>query len=331
MQAWRPGPKFEATEFLKIPGSLNPNDFVEKLANVVILPGSTPQPNPLLCLQAKGNTMNETTVPTLSPAFAQELRDLLLPSIASANNLNRQFIQGPMSKSLEFKPAAAMQSLGSILWNHIATGHLLLTTIVEGKTPSSAATLDKITIESLLDWVDAHAASDYEAVAALSGEDLVRPVEYAGITAPAANLLVSYGSMAAQFLGQYTVYLQFAASLAEAAAPSEELTEEELASVTGGTTYLMMAAGTSAKMNITGPITHSNVMAIQPPNTQDDLGSLFMTSSPKINAIMGDLAGAFLSMIPISDGAGAILLSSVESTTKATVKVLEIPKVVPWK
>ena len=224
--------------------------------------------------------MYEASNQSISPAQAQVIRDFVLPVIESGHRINRLLIQELPSDKLGFQPDPKSPPLSEVFWNLLTIEHMFLSAIGTGQISSLPEKPESITVETLLEWTDAHFPADFERLASLSGEDLVRPVECMGLSARAIELLNSCVGNTSQQRGQVSVYLRMCCSLESSASTAAgELTDADLANVSGGVTvtahYLTQ---TAQQLGWFGP-----------PQGFSDLGSLFGNSN---KAGFGAIAGA---------------------------------------
>lgn len=269
----------------------------------------------------------------LTPESASVIRDFFLDIISTEHKVTRAMIGLVTDDMLDYRPTPKQRSVSDLIWSLAELEHRALAGICNaGFAAENAA--DHKGAQAVLEWDDQHFDQDFSRLQALSGEELLRTADFAGLTLPVVRYLPLYLGLILQFRAQLSLYLGILAAQAQATADAQpenamaaaagaesELSEDELAGVAGGVVIVAHYGGPSP---------------LRPAQTQATLGSLFITSDPKINSIMSILSGAGLIVAGAATAgigiagavANAAAIASIGATTTGTVASMAMSSVV---
>ena len=190
----------------------------------------------------------------LSIEQARVARDFLLPHIEASRQIAHAVIAQIPPDVLAIRPVAEGESIGDMAWALASGFDVMLTGLCEGQFPTLPGKPEAGTGASFVAWDKGSFADKLQRAAALSGEDLLRPLSFAHITQPAVHFLPMFLANVSQQMGVLSVWLQLHMPIP---APDGELSDADLAVVAGGT-------GTASthftfnpwfqNMNITNPL-----------------------------------------------------------------------------
>ena len=282
----------------------------------------------------------------LNPEIASSIRDFFLTTIAAEHMATRALIQRIPANKLDFEPIPGGKTMSELMWCIVHTEHNALAGICDGSFAPLPKTPEQKGSDAVLQWDHEHFAADFKRLLTLSGEDLLRPVQFGGTSLPAVQYLPMYTSLILQFRGELGLYLSLSAPQVEPATAVEpekaaravesELSEEELAGVVGGTdstssTILVLVNGvltpepasqfqsvTIATMTAAeSAAAQAHIQAMLNP-TIDGFGisSLFASDDPTVKQIEGYLVTAATAVVTLG-AAGAILGSGAAAGVMA--------------
>jgi len=207
------------------------------------------------------------TTPT--PDAAQSAWAHLLPQIEASRQMTRLMIQGFPAQHLETRPVPHGGSFADMLWYLSSVYHVFLDGVCEGRFEELPAMPEARSTASFLAWDDERFGPTLEKLKRLSGEDLLKPVTFAGVTQSALDFLSAFLGNVHHHVGQLVAYLSVALpeqAVSQPATASEdgELTDEQLAAVAGGVQVTFVQHTQTAQQ----------LGWIAPPQTFATLGSL---------------------------------------------------------
>lgn len=265
------------------------------------------------------------------PDQALAIRDFFLPSIEAEHRVTRSIIKAVPADKLDFKLSPAGKSLAQLLWHLVGTEHLYLTGICEARIPAAPES-PAATPEAILAWDDQHFPQLLQRLTALTGEDLLRPVEFLGQTKPVIEFLPVYTSAVLQNRGLLLAYVTAVSAQKESLLPAQpkeaqpaptglgELNEEELAAAVGGGTF-----STTISQPVQVVVTHDNepnqaaLYAQQHPNS--GLLGLYQGGTP--SQVIGVALGGTAVGFGVTGGAVTAAIAAGEKSAQALVLASE--------
>lgn len=225
-----------------------------------------------------------THTPTMSPEAAQAVWNHLLPQIQTSRQVTRLLIQNVPADTFEWRPLPQGESLGEVLWYLTSVFHVFLEGVCEGRFAELPSAPEPANAASFLAWDDAHFGVTLQKLAQLSGEQLLKPVTFAGITLSGLDFVSSFLANVANHVGQVTTLMAMVHSTAITTTPpatakgsaDHELTDEELSTVAGGGVVTAVASGPTYNPNPNNILITAKYNTPSPirQQTQAGLGSL---------------------------------------------------------
>lgn len=282
------------------------------------------------------------TSTALTPEAAQTIWTYLLPQVQGAHQVSRLLIQKFPADMLDVRPRSEGESFGDMLWYLSSVFHVFLDGVCEGHFAPLPAAPQPATTDSFLAWDDEHFSLTLQKLSQLTGEQLLAPVTFAGLTQLALDFVSSFLVNVSQHVGQLGAYLSMvlptvpATTTAEASAsgsaPAQaELSDEELSQVAGGANYILPPSSSSGSYlpAYTGNIktnVHYNTASPIMVQTQAGLGSLLGNGAGGYGAfgavggaaLVGAMLGIEAGMVAFG-GAGVALLGTQGVVTAAMI------------
>lgn len=267
----------------------------------------------------------------IHPDQARAIRDFFLPSIEAEHKITRAIIQSVPADKLDFKLTPTGKPISQLIWQLVGTEHLYLTGICEARIPAAPEQPESSSPQAVLAWDDGHFPQDYRRLAQLSGEDLLRQVEFLGATKPVVEFLPVYMSAVLQNRGLLLAYIgtclaQVEAAPAQDAQPSkvsaEELNEGELADVVGGTGSVPPGVTVVASYapNAQQQQAVQALYAQQHPNS--GLGALIQGGTPA--QVIGVALGGTALGYAVTGGAATAAAAAAEKSAQAAVMAFDL-------
>lgn len=219
---------------------------------------------------------------------AQTVLGFLLPQIESSRKLVRLAVAQLADDKLALKPVAEGESLGDLAWYITSACSVFLNGLADGRFPPPPAKPQPETVQAFLDWDEAQYPVALQRLANLDGEALQRPISLGHLTLPVVEFLPVFLSNIAQHLGMLMAWMAQNAAT-RAATPTlgqDELSDDELAAVAGGTTQYVQLASPSNTVNPNIQITaHYNAPSPIRIQTQAGLGALLGDGGGGLGAV----------------------------------------------
>lgn len=236
--------------------------------------------------------------PTLSTEAAQAVWNHLLPQVQSTRVVTRLLVQNFPADLYGTQARPEGETFGDILWYLTSVFHVFLDGVCEGKFAELPAQPQPANAETFLAWDDAHFSLTLQKLAQLSGDQLLKPVTFAGLTQSTLDFVSSFLMNVAQHVGQLTALLSVAKKTAPTLPPAarkdpNELSDEELGTVAGGAVVSAVAdrpqasAGNPHGILITAKYNQPSPIMVQ---TQAGLGSLLGDGGGGLGAV-GSVGG----------------------------------------
>lgn len=206
---------------------------------------------------------------TLTPDTAQSAWAHLLPQIESSRQMTRLLIQGFPAEHLDARPVPHGGTFADMLWYLSSVYHVFLDGVCEGQFEELPAMPEARSTASFLAWDDEHFGATLDKLRRLGGDELLKPVTFAGQTQSALDFLSAFLGNVHHHVGQLLAYLSVvlpepAVSPPATASEDGELTDEQLAAVAGGVQVTFVQHSQTAQQ----------LGWIAPPQTFATLGAL---------------------------------------------------------
>jgi DinB family len=240
-----------------------------------------------------------TSTAALTPESAEAVWSYLLPQVQASRQVTRLMIQNFPANKLDARPLPQGETLGDMVWYLASVFHVFLEGVCEGEFAPMPAAPQPASTAAYLTWDEERFNVTLQKLALLSGEQLLRPVTFAGVTQTALGFVSSFLAHVSQQVGQLSAYLSMVTPVASPAADdSAELSEDELSSVAGGNMYILppssssgsYAAPYTGNIQVTANYNAPSPIMVQ---TQAGLGSLLGSGGGGIGAV-GAVGGAAL-------------------------------------
>jgi uncharacterized damage-inducible protein DinB len=145
----------------------------------------------------------------LTPEQAVALvREMWVPMYVNEHPLTKSVIAAIPADKGDYKPADVARSAIDLAWHIVSAEHRFLNAVIAGGFDYSSAPAPS-TSADVLRWYSSAFAADIEKLNTLSGEQLVRPIDFRGMfTFPAYAFLQSGISHTIHHRGQLSTYLR---------------------------------------------------------------------------------------------------------------------------
>lgn len=261
-----------------------------------------------------------------TPDIARSTWTYLLPQIEASRQLTRLLIQNFPADKLDVRPVAHGDTFADMLWYLASVYHVFLDGVCEGQFQDLPAMPEAKTTASFLAWDDERFGATLEKLRALSGEDLLKPVTFAGLTQSTLEFMSSFQGNVYQHVGQLVAFLSVVMPDQAVASPLvpdrvvDELSDDELGAVAGGVTT------TTSNYNgiqVTGTYhtaTAQQLGWLPPPQVQAGLGALLGSQASGYGAVgMSGAAGVLLTIfgVGVASNAAALMGAGIAGMTAA--------------
>ena len=224
----------------------------------------------------------------------------LLPQIEASRQMTRLLIQNFPADKLDVRPVPHGGTFADMLWYLASVHHVFLDGVCEGQFQDLPAMPAARTTSSFLAWDEERFDATLEKLKALSGEELLKPVSFAGLTQSTLDFISTFQGNVYQHVGQLVAFLSVVLPGQAVASPlmpegfTNELSEDELSTVAGG---VSTTTGNYNGIQVTG--TYHTATAQQlgwfpPPQVQAGLGSLFGNGENNLTGFAAVIPGMAL-------------------------------------
>lgn len=261
-----------------------------------------------------------------TPDIASSTWTYLLPQIEASRQVTRLLIQNFPADKLDVRPVAHGDTFADMLWYLASVYHVFLDGVCEGQFQDLPAMPEAKTTASFLAWDDERFGATLEKLKALSGEDLRKPVTFAGLTQSALDFISSFQGNVYQHVGQLLAFLSVVMpeqAVASPLAPEgvvNELSDDELSAVAGGVTT---TTGTYNGIQVTGNYVNATAQQmgwLPAPQVQAGLGALLGSPGAGYGAVgLSGAAGVLLAIfgVGVANNAAALMAANLAGVTAA--------------
>ena len=139
---------------------------------------------------------------------AAVVREMWVPVYVNEHPLTKSVIAAIPAKKADYKPADVARSALELAWHIVSAEHRFLNAVAAGTFDYSAPSAPK-TPSDVVTWYSSAFAADLERLKALSGDQLLTPIDFRGLfTMPAYAFLQSGLCHTIHHRGQLSTYLR---------------------------------------------------------------------------------------------------------------------------